>query len=163
MWRRFLCVALLIAAAVCWAIHRERQILEPGLGLWFAPLRALRPLLPFAGESLTLLIQFIGILTGALFVLAGFAIAVAAACSWVALAVLPTARATRPRLRRAASLLGAAFGIALLLGLWGIRATETPPPFDPNVVWYPIVLIVSSPLLWPWASARAAHSPPPRS
>lgn len=160
MWRRSLCIVLLIGSAACWAIYRERQFFEPGLGLWFAPLRAARPLLQFAGESFVPFVYFFGILSGALLTLAGFVIAVAATFSWVALAVLPSPRTAQTCLARGASLLGAAFGLVLLLGSWGIRGTEEPPPFDPNVLWYPAVLIATSPFLWPWTSVRDAESPP---
>jgi len=150
MWRRLLCIGLLIGGAMCWTLLRERQFLQPGIGLWFAPLRALRPLIQVGGESLAYLVSFAGMLAGLLLVLAGFAVAAGAASTWIALIFLPLRSSFYAVLTMVAALLSGAFGLLLLVGLWGIHGTEKPPPFDRALLVYPGTLMASFPLLWPW-------------
>src|SRR2546422_4955272 len=71
MLRRLVCAGLLVGEAACWVLRRERQFFEPGLGLWFAPVRALRPLIHVVGQPLVLLLSFLGMLAGMLLVLGG--------------------------------------------------------------------------------------------
>ena len=86
-------------------------------------------------------------LAGMLLVLGGIAVAVGATFGWIAVVVSP---GTSSALTRAAAVLSGAFGLLLLVGLWGIHGAEKPPPFDWLLLLYPTGLAGSFPLLWPW-------------